>query len=408
MSCLLLIAAPDLHSSYGDLVQKYFIAQGLSCEHHVYVVADDAEQFVKDVVWISRRNATPSTSTPGDDDDKVGELDSPKIKIAWRYEQMKQFQTTVSSSPSHLNGEFCRDFDLTSRIPDSVLDVALQTQQLCFISTESTSRERTSTSHVLGQISDILESTGSGQPSPTPVRICIRSLGSPQWGELTDQDILRFLYILRSLLRRYPRACASVSLPPRLSTDSWAGPGWINKLSWLSDAAFTLSAFSANPSLIAMFPSHHGLLHIHSLPAPHSLLPPSDKFSTLRGLSASAAFAGGSGENNLTFKCTRKRLIFETLHLDIEGGIGERRTVPSTVALPANTSSERHDWSVHSDQAKTALAAVDVVLEDVKPENASCQTGHGAVEAAEVLKSKPKKERKKVAFRSDRPDLYDF
>lgn len=103
MSCLLLIAAPDLHSSYGDLVQKYFIAQGLSCEHHVYVVADDAEQFVKDVVWISRRNATPSTSTPGDDDDKVGELDSPKIKIAWRYEQMKQFQTTVSSSPSHVS-----------------------------------------------------------------------------------------------------------------------------------------------------------------------------------------------------------------------------------------------------------------------------------------------------------------
>lgn len=42
----------------------------------------------------------------------------------------------------------------------------------------------------------------------------------------------------------------------------------------------------------------------------------------LRGL-------GSSGENNLAFKCTRKRMIFETLHLDVEGGTGERRTTAS-------------------------------------------------------------------------------
>jgi elongator complex protein 4 len=225
-------------------------------------------------------------------------------------------------------------------------------------------------------------------------------------------------------LRRYPYACASVSLPPHLSADSRVGQGWINKLSWLSDAAFTLSAFSglssllickekwlipshvANPSLIAMFPSHHGLLHIHTLPAPHSLLPPSDKFSTLRGLSTSATSGGGSGENNLTFKCTRKRLIFETLHLDIEGGVGERRTALSAVAIPANTS-EGHDLSVHSDHqiSKAALAAVEVTMEDVKLEKASLKTDSRVIEATEVPDTKPKK---KVAFRSDRPDLYDF
>jgi hypothetical protein len=32
-------------------------------------------------------------------------------------------------------------------------------------------------------------------------------------------------------------------------------------------------------------------------------------------------------ENNIAFKCTRKRLVFETHHLDAEGGVGERRTV---------------------------------------------------------------------------------
>ena len=146
-----------------------------------------------------------------------------------------------------------------------------------------------------------------------------------------------------------------------------------------------------------MFPAHHGLLHIHTLPAPHSLLPPSDKFSTLRGLSASVASAGGSGENNLTFKCTRKRLIFETLHLDIEGGVGERRTGPSVVAMTGNTS----NLSRHPDQqtAKGDFAAVEVALE------AEETIDHGGVE---VIELKPKKERKKVAFRSDRGDVYDF
>lgn len=153
----------------------------------------------------------------------------------------------------------------------------------------------------------------------------------------------------------------------------------------------------ADPSLIGMFPSHHGLLHVHTLPAPHSLLSPSDKYSTLRGLSASAASTGGSGENNLIFKCTRKRLIFETLHLDIEGGVGERRTTPSTNRLLASTSVEGDDNSDHQ-STKAAVAVVEVALEEVKAEKVSL----------EVAEMKPKKERKKVAFRSDRPDLYDF
>jgi elongator complex protein 4 len=215
LSCLLLIAAPDLHSSYGDLVLKYFVAQGLRCRHHVYVVADDAEQFVKDIMWAPRSDEL-SASTPDEDVEKLDRFDSPKIKIAWRYEQMKQFQTTIPSSSNvsfiavtvlvikitsislvffplrfsnirKLNGEFCQDLDLTSRIPVSIVNDALQTQQLCFIPTERTSQERTCTSQVLGHISDILESKRLGQSSPTPVRICIPSLGSPHWGELTDQ-----------------------------------------------------------------------------------------------------------------------------------------------------------------------------------------------------------------------------
>ena len=87
------------------------------------------------------------------------------------------------------------------------------------------------------------------------------------------------------------------------------------------------------------------MVHIHTLPAPHTILPPSDKFSTLRGLSSSGVSISGSGENNLAYKCMRKRLIFETLHFDLEGGVGERRATPATnaVALEAGMSAHEHE-----------------------------------------------------------------
>lgn len=241
----------------------------------------------------------------------------------------------------------------------------------------------------------------------------------------STKDILHFLHSLRSILRRHPYACASVSLAPHVSTDSWGGPGWIQQLGWVSDAALTLSAFSgrrlvfnlqgiilisapplADPSLTAVFPSHHGLLHIHTLPAPHTLLPPSDKFSTLRGLSASAGATGGS-ENNLTFKSTRKRLIFETLHLDIEGGVGERRTRPATNALDETSGAHGAGHKEHS-AGKTAFAAVEVAFEDLEIEKSILARVDGGDKATEVPLIKPKKQKKSVAFRADRPDLYDF
>lgn len=206
---------------------------------------------------------------------------------------------------------------------------------------------------------------------------------------------MHFLYSLRRLLRQYPHACASVSLAPHICTDRWGGYGWAQKIGWLTDGAISLTGFggachvwrlrtlelstslAVNPSLVAALPSHHGLVQVHKLPAPHTLLPPSDKYSTLRGLSSSAGASAGSGENNLAFRCTRRRFIIETMHLDVEGGVTERRTTPSSSASVAHESEGR------------SLATVQVELERSSP-------------------PKVKKVKKKVAFHSDQPDLYDF
>ncbi|KAG6897338.1 hypothetical protein C0992_002396 [Termitomyces sp. T32_za158] len=252
---------------------------------------------------------------------------------------------------------------------------------------------------VLNQIKGALKRNAS-----EVIRICVPAFGSPQWGELRQEDVLYFLHTLRAILREHPTACASISLAPHLATEAWGGRGWLQKLGWVTDAALTLAAFSADPSLTMTFPNHHGVVDIHTLPAPHSIVAPSDRFSTLRGLCASGVGVGGSGENNLTFKSTRKRLIFETLHLDIEGGVGERRTTPSAVAT-TGTSDKAHDHTHETTSRASGIASVQVVVEN--PELPK-MVGDATDEGDKGGEEKPKKPKKRVAFRADRPDLYDF
>ncbi|KAG6897337.1 hypothetical protein C0992_002395 [Termitomyces sp. T32_za158] len=96
LSCSMLIAAPDLHTSYGDLVLKYFTAQGLVSRHRLIIVGDNAETLMRDIIW-SPAGRSSITSDQGEDEKNCQQEDQ-KIKIAWRYGQMKPFQTTVSSS----------------------------------------------------------------------------------------------------------------------------------------------------------------------------------------------------------------------------------------------------------------------------------------------------------------------
>lgn len=158
--------------------------------------------------------------------------------------------------------------------------------------------------------------------------------------------------------------------------------------------------------MAAMFPSHHGLLVMHNLPRVQILVPASDRFSTLRGLStpSSSIASGGVGENNLAYKCTRRRLIFETFHLDVEGGVGERRTTPAASASQngRNSSSPAASSNLNSEDIQS-LAAVRISVEGI---NTSLQGGLS--DAPDNKQKAPKKPKKRVGFQVDRPDLYDF
>ncbi|KAF9270412.1 PAXNEB-domain-containing protein [Marasmius fiardii PR-910] len=385
LSCSLLVTAPDPHSSYGELVQKYFVAQGFVSTQEILLIDENPLEFAKGCMWVSKSNS-------GEDEE---ERSDEKIKIAWRYENMKQFQTTIGHSIPYMEN-FCGTFDLTARISESVIQKAVASKQL-------------------KTCDHFLVSRGKAKP----LRICIPALGSPGWGDFSPENLLYFLQRIRILVRRHTNACISISLPPHLSTERWGGRGWIDKIGWFMDALVSLEAFTANPSMISLFPSHHGLVRIHTLPASSTFLPPSDRFSVLRGLSAAAAESSGSGENNLGFKCTRKRFVIETMHLDLEGGVSERRTTPNSTG--AESVGARPSDSENCERVlKAGMAGVAVELEEtnVLAEEASSGTapaswkdsaqGQMTTEMGVPSQSKIKKPKKKVGFRTDRPDVYDF
>lgn len=106
LSCSLLTLAPDVHSAYGELLQKYFIVQGLASGQDVCIIDDYARDLVSECMWTPDGDAqTPPAGTVDEDEEDEGKDPKAKIKIAWRYEQLKQFQTTVVSSSQYVSSE---------------------------------------------------------------------------------------------------------------------------------------------------------------------------------------------------------------------------------------------------------------------------------------------------------------
>lgn len=134
----------------------------------------------------------------------------------------------------------------------------------------------------------------------------------------------------------------------------------------------------------------------------------------------------------MAFKCTRKRFVIETLHLDVEGGVGERRTSAPNSAHGAGATLGEAPHQ-HQHPQSSAQATVSIAIEEnpslpnttlaasgrfADPTPLSASTGTSSIsfeegtEANEKgLKKKPLKSamKKRVAFGGgDRPELYDF
>lgn len=117
LSTLLLVES-DSPTTYADLVLRYWVAQGLECDHEVVVVAsglDGGPDAVVDALMEvdgGRPAATPAPATisattvglsrqdmqEDEEERKQEEALQEQMKIAFRYEGLRQHQTTVESS----------------------------------------------------------------------------------------------------------------------------------------------------------------------------------------------------------------------------------------------------------------------------------------------------------------------
>nr|XP_019050531.1 elongator complex protein 4 [Kwoniella bestiolae CBS 10118]OCF29461.1 elongator complex protein 4 [Kwoniella bestiolae CBS 10118] len=338
LGSILLVLAPDSQSAWSKLIERYWIAQGLISGQSSVLVGGD-EEIVKGCMWAEKGwkgDELSQSETEGEGGEEEGE----GKKIAWRYERMGKFRTTVGGNGSNLS--------LTNSIPQDVLQSIHKTGQQSYINLDDLSDSSTtpsSSSNSAGNkvneaITKIYEKVDKADKKRAG-RITIHELGGLEWGDEVTDNVHRFVHSLRSIIRNKPIS-ALITVPPHFI----AGPSqesFVRKLSWLVDASVELKGFADDPTLPPLFPTTHGLLTLHSYPTSHTLLPSTLKHSTLLGVSQGSDGGGGAGENNLGFRLKRKKFVIETVHLGVEGGVGERSTGPPDVtAALSGTSTHTH------------------------------------------------------------------
>jgi elongator complex protein 4 len=108
---------------------------------------------------------------------------------------------------------FCHNFELSSRVPKELIDDAVKSGQLQFLDLEG---RKFSITAIFDEITRAIEADSES----LPLRVCIPSLGSPIWGDVTVQVIL---YISQEIIftertRAYCTSCILLS-PLCVNTD---------------------------------------------------------------------------------------------------------------------------------------------------------------------------------------------
>ena len=353
------VAAAD---AYTELFLAYVLAQGLASQHVSAVAGEAADTFVNHLMGEADAGA-PSSQTERKSGPQEAAESMGKLNIAWRYDKLQRLESpfTGEGDAGTASGAFCSTFDLSKRISEQKVKQARDSGSLFTVdlSQPATLIGQSASERAWGAIEQAVTQcrAQATDSAPQPVlRIVIRGFGSPAWGAAEspsrDAELVRFLLRLRALVRQLSLPEAGGSTIPciaAISLSSYvlmsrgmngAQQNVLHRMSHLCDGCIGLSSFAASPELRTAFPDYTGALRVFRTPAIGTLSNPSLRASVLRGMGAgtyptpstgagarSEGGAGG-GENNLAFKVKRKRLAIETLHLDIEGGVSERRTKP--------------------------------------------------------------------------------
>ncbi|CAO1632301.1 unnamed protein product [Jaminaea pallidilutea] len=398
--------------AYADLANRYAAAQGIAAGHRVLVIGQGANRWVNGLMgWAGAQDTgsktsdtqSPSSSSSVQTAEQRKKDPNDKLKVAFRYENMKRIQDDEGSDPSSSSSSsaqpFVHPFDLSTRLSPQIIDEAKRGGNLVVRDIDdddddgSTDATINSYEDAWATVASTVEvwrqqQSTSSDEDILPARIVLPSMGSPSWSIPRSRthavESYRLLLRIKTLLRQCAWPSPPIDLPqspkPSIpiictvspsstllleSTSSSAAVS--RRLVSLADGALAFSSFAADPRLRALFgtaaPSSTdsdsssssnanknvftGSLLVLSTPTMGSLKPPSIRASQLRGMSSSEAGASGAGsENSLGFKVRRKGVKVEVMGRDLVAGGGsggdsnnEKKAPEPSSAVPSTSKS---------------------------------------------------------------------
>lgn len=100
----IMLIKEDRATTYAQLLLKYFIAQGMASGHHVAVTSrdEDPQEMLKTLMWLSTSDRDDDETESDKNKNTRTEAESDRLKIAWRYNHLKRFETGVKAKPGKL------------------------------------------------------------------------------------------------------------------------------------------------------------------------------------------------------------------------------------------------------------------------------------------------------------------
>lgn len=304
----------DVSTRHWNTLARYFASEGVACGQGLLVVgarSDDPEDFLSRDVAVTtdtlpRDNIVTTTSSSSSSDDGV--------KIAWRYKaQLLEKSTLSGADQAARRGERrCHLFDLSRSAQEKVSE--LRQSNVGTPCVESVLYQVGSDLDVLlNQISSHLEryNVAIKDPNvrrPPLCRLLIRNFGSGLWDCRDLQKQLRFLCLLRSLVRRSLCVCIVTVAN---------GPCTSPSVRHLFDQSVAVRSFEGQEN--ETFPGFSGVLTVgrvisstkpeyrqylfrrtkRTLHVERFYMPPEDSDSSSSASMLACATTGGAGKNSL-------------------------------------------------------------------------------------------------------------
>ncbi|CAD6245146.1 GSCOCG00013551001-RA-CDS [Cotesia congregata] len=314
----ILLLEEDKYGNYAKTILKYFLAEGCVAKHNLLIASQDfpPDKLIFELpAVISCEDKSTSCSAVSASPLSIREAE--RMKIAWRYENMKASDPLATKSKnSKYNSDFGHFFDLTKKMDPSLID---RDRIFCLADSDITTpvgndklkchpmgfRDCRYT-NLLKKLQRELKSGGfyvTDKPEKRNImRIVIHGLGSRLW--ISDQDpedhgdLVKFFYCFRSLMRNC-YAVAAISVSDILTEDDTI----MMRIENLSDTAIAMESFAgSSKETNPIFKDYHGLLYVKKLSAINTLAPHCPE------------------SYDLAFKMRRKKFVIEILHLPPDFG----------------------------------------------------------------------------------------